>query len=63
MGAALKPGSIGAEIADVDRRIQTLKAAGPDAAVEALQAVRAQLVAEQALARLFPAGSGFMRDP
>ena len=63
MGAVLKPGSIGAEIAGVDRRIEALEAAGADAEVEALQAVRAQLVAEQALARLFPAGSGFAREP
>ena len=63
MGAALKPGSIGAEIADVDRRIEALEATGAGAEVEALQAVRAQLIAEQALARLFPAGSGFVREP
>ncbi len=44
-------------IDEVERRIEHL-----EAQIEALQAVRAQLKSELVLARLFPAGSGFVQD-
>lgn len=44
-------------IDEMDRRIEHLQAQ-----VEALQAVRSQLQSEFALSRLFPTGSGFVRE-
>lgn len=52
-----EPSSLNGRIEEVERRIEHLQAQ-----VEALQAVRAQLQSELALSRLFPVGSGFVRE-